>query len=86
MWAAFESQPNAMRRLIAAGADLNAADCNGWTALMHAAAADSEQSVAILLDARADLTLKNAHGKTVLWLARYSPRIVRLLQRHGARE
>ena len=61
--AGFEGIEN-VRRLIAEGADVNAADSSGWTALMYAAAAYSGASaIEALLKAGADASLRDRQGR-----------------------
>ena len=55
-----------VRNLIAAGARLNDRDREGNTALMLAAKYGRSDIVKILLDAGADVHLKNSHGETAL--------------------
>ena len=51
------------------GADVNAKDENGDTALIWAARYDKEKVVSALLAAGADVNVKNAYGTTALMLA-----------------
>jgi ankyrin repeat protein len=51
--------------LIAHGADVNARNYDGRTALMEAAEVGNPKSVKVLLDAGTDLTIKDNMGKTV---------------------
>jgi hypothetical protein len=64
-----------LKHLIAKGADINATDESGWTALMYAAALNSaptsETPVKLLLAAGADPNRKSLHGDTALMAAAY---------------
>ena len=55
-----------IQRLIAAGADVNATDNSGMTALMFAA---KEDTAKVLLEAGADVNAKDNDGKTALMFA-----------------
>ncbi|HEX7722781.1 MAG TPA: ankyrin repeat domain-containing protein, partial [Pyrinomonadaceae bacterium] len=66
-----------------AGADVNAVDGDGWTALMRA---NDVENVRILLNAGADMTLKNKDGKTALTLSAEQEDIAKLLRSRGAPE
>jgi hypothetical protein len=62
-----------MQRLhfvIEAGANLNATDYNGQTALMHYAATGDDSFVEVLMGAGADTTLKNTEGQTAFDLCK----------------
>ena len=56
--------------LIDAGANINAASRDGWTALMYAAACGNASAVKMLIDKGADVKVKNCKGKTALDIAR----------------
>ncbi len=55
--------------LIKAGADVNAKNEDGFTALHHAAVRNSEQLVQLLLDAGADPTIANVESRLPAGLA-----------------
>ena len=76
---------NKIRLCIAAGADVNARDNDGWTALMRAAINGGTEIVKLLLAAGADVNAKGNDGKTALMLAKYNnhPEIVKLLKQHA---
>lgn len=56
-----------VKELIAQGADVNAADENGFTPIMYAFS--YPDIVSLYIDADADLTLKNNGGETVVMVA-----------------
>ena len=62
-----------LKRYLAAGDDVNAADESGWTALMYAAAltGDDTPNVRLLLEAHADPNRASLHGFTALMMAAY---------------
>ncbi len=76
----------AVRELAAAGADVDARDAYGSTALIIAATFGRPTVAAALVDAGADLDLQNGDGSTALHAAAFLGRtaIVRLLLDHGA--
>jgi ankyrin repeat protein len=67
------------KRLIEAGADVNAKAETGTTVLMVAAGKGHEEFVRLLLQAGADPGARDMHGKTALdivdMLARFDPRL-----------
>ena len=69
-----------------AGADVNARDRRGWTALMHAADKGYKLMVEPLLKAKADPNIQAADGATALFMAAVHghPEIVGLLVKDGA--
>lgn len=69
VWAGAERDTNTVRALLSAGANVNAQDHKGNTALMAAAAYNNVQAVKVLLDAGADRTVKNKDGETALSIA-----------------
>ena len=75
-----------LKHLIARGAEINAADESGWTALMYAAYFDSYDSKAVrlLLDAHADPNRASIHGDTALMMAAYNGSLSESLLDKGA--
>ncbi|HEX4997353.1 MAG TPA: ankyrin repeat domain-containing protein [Terriglobia bacterium] len=75
-----------VQRLLSAGADLNAQDASGWTALMYAARNDKTSgAVAALLKAGADPNARSMMGQTALMAAAAGPDdTLRLLIAAGA--
>ena len=74
--------------LLAAGANPNSADNNGWTALMHAAKIGSANTTRILIKAGADVNAANADGETALDIALDvgDRGVARILRKAGAEE
>ena len=75
--------PGAVRALIAGGADANATQGDGATALHWAAHHDDLDAANLLLDAGATASVANELGATPLWLAAVNgsaPMIARLLE------
>ncbi len=61
-WAAWNNRVPAIRLLLARGADINAINRTGFSAVHHAAEAGSTDALRFLLEAGADLTIPNAEG------------------------
>ncbi|XP_059253373.1 ankyrin repeat domain-containing protein 22 [Mustela nigripes] len=59
-----------VRMLLNAGVDVNAADCYGYTALHYACQMRNQTLIPLLLEARADPTIKNKRGESSLDIAR----------------
>ena len=68
--AARQGDVPALRRAMETGADINAADSYGWTALMHAARRGYDDVVQVLAEAGAHLNRCNAKWRTALDIAR----------------
>lgn len=85
MLAAEHSTPEGIKALIDAGAEVDAVDGSGWTALMHA---NEAENVRVLLNAGANMAIKNNDGDTALAMAiQYEQEdVVRLLKSRGAPE
>ncbi len=74
--------------LLKSGEDINAQDKGGWTPL-HFAAQEGDLEVAeILVNAGANITLKDLNGNTPLWVATmnsyHSAQVINLLLESGA--
>ncbi|MDP2206064.1 MAG: ankyrin repeat domain-containing protein [Alphaproteobacteria bacterium] len=74
-----------LRRLIADGADIHAADAHGWTPLMRAAKNHHLKTVAELITAGANLHAETRNGWNALSIAvkAGSPQIIALLAAAG---
>lgn len=62
MYAGEVGTPDVLLALLAAGADVNAQDAGGRTALMYAADHCLTDSVRLLVEAGADATLQDKNG------------------------
>ena len=76
-----------VKPLLKQGADVNAKDKDGRTALMKAASSGHRETVKVLIDAGADVNAKDKYGNTALVLAIEGGHmdIVRLLKQTGAK-
>jgi ankyrin repeat protein len=85
MLAAEYGTPEMVKALVDEGANVDAVDDNGWTALMHA---NEAENVRVLLNAGANMAIKNDDGDTALAMAiRYEQEdVVQLLKSRGAPE
>jgi len=86
--ATVSGNPEVVRRALSRGADVNAKNGNGWTALMRAAMTGHAEIAKLLIDAGADVDANNKDGQTALMLAvKYEKAdMVRLLKKAGAKE
>ena len=66
MYATIRKQNEIIERLLDKGADANAKDNNGKTALMHAAFLGNLETMELLLNNNADTSIKCNCGKTAL--------------------
>jgi ankyrin repeat protein len=72
------------QRLLRAGADVNSADSDGTTALMHAALESDVRMMELLIDGGADVNAKNRLDSTALMYAAASLAKTRVLLDRGA--
>lgn len=86
--AAYEGNTETVKILLANGADVNAKDDEGRTALMTVAGEGHTGVAKTLLDHGADINTKDKDGKTALFLAEKSghSQVVRILKEAGAKE
>ena len=61
---------DALKAALKVGADVNARDARGWTALMHAADKGNSQIIELLMKAGADPSVKGPKGETPVDVAR----------------
>ncbi|MGP0076330.1 MAG: ankyrin repeat domain-containing protein [Bryobacteraceae bacterium] len=80
------SDTQASKILLAAGADPNGRDSLGGTALMYASGQGDDEEVKLLLEHHADVNLKDAKGRTALMYATVGQYVaaIPLLLAHGA--
>ena len=88
MEASRKGDTDQVQALLAKGADVNAKDNDGFTALMWAAFYDRTETVQALLAKGADVNAKENHGATALMGAKRKghKEIVRILKQSGAKE
>jgi ankyrin repeat protein len=84
--AAMRHDVSEVRRLVQSGADVNAAQADGATALHWAAYHGDASMASALLDAGADVAAANRNGSTPMWLAasRGDAAVIQLLLGKGA--
>lgn len=70
MWAAAHGNVALAKRFMAAGAEVNATDYQGWTPLIYAAMHQHLPVVQLLVDAGADVARRDRYGNTALFYAR----------------
>ena len=71
MFAAFNGHAPVVKTLVDAGADVNAQDITGSTALMFAASGPFTETVQLLLDSGAEINMvdNNEHFSALMWAA-----------------
>jgi len=74
-----------VQNLLRSGADVNAADADGTTALMHSVIESDVKMMKLLLDSGADVNAKNGQDSTALLYASVNLDMARLLLDRGAR-
>ena len=86
-WAASNNRVTAIQLLLKRGADVNAQNLSGFTALAHAAEAGAAEAAKVLLAAGADTTLKTQAGSTAAEVARQNghPDVAQLIDRGAKR-
>ena len=86
--AARQGDTNQVKALLDKGADVNAKDKYGDTALMGAAEAGNTDVVRVLLDKGADVNAKSKDGVTALMYAKEKnhTKIIEVLKQYGARK
>jgi len=86
MLAAYTGDAAAVRGLVAEGADLDAQDAYGWTALRYAVRANHEDCVSTIIELGANIDLASASGRTPLMSAAGNglSHMIRLLIKSGA--
>jgi ankyrin repeat protein len=90
---AYNNEPEALaivQTLLAAGADINAADAEGFTALKHAAIYGYAELLQYLISRGADVNHRTPEGQTAISMIESTPvlvnrrrRIVKMLEKVG---
>jgi ankyrin repeat protein len=87
-YAAADSKPEEVNRLLSTGLDANAQDDNGWSPLHFAAQSQCFECVATLLRSGANPSAQDSYGNTPLWRAVFASigdgSIIDLLRQAGA--
>ena len=86
MIAAQKDHPEVIKALINSGADVNAREENGWTALMIAVQEDHPEVIKALIDGGADINARKENGWTALMIAAQKdhPKVIKALIDGGA--
>jgi len=86
IWAATYNQVKVAKVLLERGADVNAREKDGGTALMCAAKDGNVKSVKFLLEHGADVHIKSNDGNTALDWATGNAQVIALLKQAGAKK
>src|SRR5262245_21645695 len=90
MWAVPKGSPELIRAFIDAGANVNAQDIRGMSALMLAVASENQDLAVVraLLQSGANVNVRSGHGETALdWARKFGSRpVIAALQKAGAAE
>ncbi|HEY6293821.1 MAG TPA: ankyrin repeat domain-containing protein [Terriglobia bacterium] len=87
-WAVVAHHTDAVRALLAAGADVNAVDRFGYTPLLYAATIDfgDAETATVLLAAGANPNVKDKKGKTAMAQAQDYPYVLAALEKAAAKQ
>ena len=86
-WAAWQGDEDAVKALLACGADPNHKDTSGRTPLFMSLSAKGPECLRLLLNAKADVDIRNNNGRTALAAAvdfQHNTNFSELLLSHGA--
>ena len=83
--AAMYGNIEAVKQHIAAGADVNAKEEDGWTPLRAAASNGHKEVIELLIANGADVNAKDDEGDTLLDAAKNHPETADLLRKHGGK-